>query len=411
MRPPRVSVVVPSLARPRELTRCLAALGQLRYRPFEIVVVACAAGRDAIAGHAVPWLRVVPNTGTGIGAARNAGIDAAAGEIVAFIDDDAVPEPTWLDHLVAAMEDTGASAATGHVRGRNGISFQWRDRVIRRDGSIDHRPGDGDLPLAPPAGAGVTMLEGTNMAFRRDILAALGGFEPAFRFYLDDADIALRLHDAGELSAVVPLAQVHHGFAPSARRRRDRMPLDLFDIGRSLAIFLRAHLSREAAPAALALHREGERRRLLRAMVAGLCEPRDIGRLLARFDDGAREGMAAPFGTARDVAAPPAGAVFREDVPPDPVILVGRPWSRREMRRAARAAAARGVAPSLFVFGPTALFHRMRYDAAGYWEQAGGLFGRSDRDAPLFRFRTFRQRLAEETGRVAKVRGLPESRT
>jgi hypothetical protein len=53
----------------------------------------------------------------------------------------------------------------------------------------------------------------------------------------------------------------------------------------------------------------------------------------------------------------------------------------------------------------------VRYDPAGYWEQAGGLFGRSDRDAPLFRFRTFRQRLADEAARVARVRGLPETRT
>jgi GT2 family glycosyltransferase len=411
MGPPRVSVVVPSLARPLELVRCLAALGQLCYRPFEIVVVACAAGRDAIAGHDAPWLRVIPNAGTGIGAARNAGIDLAAGEVVAFIDDDAVPEPTWLDHLVAALEETGAPAVTGHVRGRNGISFQWRDRVIRRDGFIETRPCDDDRPRVPPAGAGVTMLEGTNMAFRRDILAALGGFEPAFRFYLDDADIALRLHDAGHPTAVAPLAQVHHGFAASVRRRRDRMPLDLFDIGRSLAIFLRAHLGAEAAPAALALHRDGERRRLLRAMIAGLCEPRDIGRLLARFDEGVREGMAASFGIARDIATPPAGAAFRQDAHPNPVVLSGRPWSRGSLRRAAAAAAARGAAPSLFVFGPTALYHRVRYDPAGYWEQAGGLFGRSDRDAPLFRFRTFRQRLADEAARVARVRGLPETRT
>ena len=408
---PRVSVVVPSLARPRELGRCLAALGQVRYRPLEIVVVACAVGRAAITDHAAPWLRVVPNAGDGIAAARNAGIDAAAGEIVAFVDDDAVPEPTWLDHLVAALEETGAPAATGHVRGRNGISFQWRDRVIRRDGFIDIRPGGGDLPCVLPASAGVTMLEGTNMAFRRDILDALGGFEPAFRFYLDDADIALRLNNAGHPAAVAPLAQVHHGFAPSVRRRRDRMPLDLFDIGRSLAIFLRAHLGAEAAPAALALHRDGERRRLLRAMIAGLCEPRDVGRLLARFDDGARDGGEATFSVARAVAAAPAGAVFRQDAHPNPVILAGRPWSRGALRRAAAVAAARGAAPSLFVFGPTAMYHRMRYDPAGYWEQAGGLFGRSDRNAPLLRFRSFRRRLAEETGRVAKVRGLPETRT
>jgi GT2 family glycosyltransferase len=373
------------------------------------VVVACEAGRTAIAGPGRPWLRVIPNAGNGIGAARNDGIDAAAGAIVAFLDDDAVPEPAWLDHLVAAMEETGAPAATGHVRGRNGISFQWRDRAIGRDGFVATRPTGGEAPRVPAASTGITMLEGTNMAFRREVLVALGGFDEAFRFYLDDADIALRLFDAGHAAAVVPLAQVHHGFAPSVRRRRDRMPTDLHDIGRSLAIFLRAHFGPGETPVALAAHREGERLRLVRYMVAGLCEPRDVGRLLARFDEGSREGLTAPFGMGREIASAPSGASFRKDAIPEALILAGR--SRRPLRETAAGAAACGKTPSLFLFGPSALYHHVRYDEAGYWEQAGGLFGRADRAASLVRFRTFRQRLAEETGRVAKVRGLPETPT
>jgi O-antigen biosynthesis protein len=409
-RPP-VSVVVPSLGRPRDLVRCLMGLSQLRYRPCEVVVVACAVGRAAIAGMARPWLRVIPNGASGIAAARNDGIASAAGEIIAFIDDDAVPEPTWLDHLVGAMEETGAAAATGFVRGRNGISFQWRNRRIRPDGFIDTRPHLGEAPLLPPGNDGIAMLEGTNMAFRRNVLAALGGFDPAFRFYLDDADIALRLHDAGHAAAVVPLAQVHHGFAASTRRRRDRMPTDLHDIGRSLAIFLRAHLGHAATPAALALHREGERRRLIRSMIAGRCEPRDVARLLTGFDDGAREGMIAKSGGRRDLPAPPAGNAFRQDAVAVPMILAGWTLSRRALRRAAAEAAAAGAAPSLFLFGPSALYHQVRHDEAGFWEQSGGLFGRSDRDAPLLRLSNFRKRLAEETGRIAEVRGLSQCPT
>jgi O-antigen biosynthesis protein len=345
MHRPPVSVVVPSLGRPAELVRCLTALGQLTYRPHEVVVVACEAGRSAIARQADrPWLRVVPNSGTGIAAARNDGIGAAAGAIVAFIDDDAVPEPTWLHHLVAAMEETGAPAATGFVRGRNGISFQWRDRTIRRDGFIDTRGDSGVAPRIPPHGSGIVMLEGTNMAFRRDVLAGLGGFDPAFRFYMDDADISVRLSDAGHAAAVAPLAQVHHSFAPSVRRRRDRMPTYLHDNGRSLAIFLRAH-GAEGMPQLLAAHREGERRRLIRCMVAGLAEPRDVRRLLASFDEGVRDGMVAAFGAARAVAVPPAGAEFRdEEVSHAPRILSGRSWSRRRLRAEAAGAAARGDA-------------------------------------------------------------------
>jgi O-antigen biosynthesis protein len=409
---PPVSVIVPSLGRPTQLARCLLALGQLRYRPYEVIVVACEDGLAAIDRHRDdPHIRAFPNQGAGISAARNAGIAEAEGDIVAFIDDDAVPEPTWLDHLVSAMEETGAAAATGYVRGRNGISYQWRGRSIRRDGFIVPLGLDGEAPSIPPREAGAVMLEGTNMAFSRDALMRLAGFDPAYRFYMDDADIALRLFDAGLETALVPLAQVHHGFAASRLRRQDRMPTDLHDIGRSLAIFLRSHLGAADMAAALSLHRESERRRVLRYMVSGHGEPRDVRMLLGRFDEGCRDGMRAAFG-ARPVMEKRKGrAAFREDPVPGVRIIAGRVWSRRSLRREVEEAVTNGDIVSLFRFGPTSLYHRVSFDPCGYWEQAGGLFGRSERDDPLVRLWSFRRRLAREVRRVAKVRGLPISGT
>jgi GT2 family glycosyltransferase len=407
---PAVSVVVASLGRPRELDRCLTALRRLTYRPFEVVAVACEPGRSAAAPHAaVPWVRFIPNRGTGLGAARNDGIAAAAGEIVAFLDDDAVPEPTWLDHLVDALAVTGASAATGAVRGRNGISFQWRGRAIRRDAFVETMPDAGCPPRVPASGT--PMLEGTNMAVRRDVLLSLGGFDPAFRFYLDDADLALRLSDAGHRTAIVPLAEVHHGFAASDRRRADRMPTDLHDVGRSLALFLRAHLGTAGAPGVLGLHRDAERRRLLRYMVSGHAEPRDVAALLATFDAGAAEGAGEAARAPRTLAPTGAEARFCDGPVPLPRIMAGRHLSRRALRRAAADAAANGDTISLFLFSPTALYHRVRFDPAGFWEQTGGLFGRAERSEPLLRFEGLARRLDREVARVATVRGLPGARS
>ncbi len=135
MTAPSVSVVVVSRARPGELRRCLLGLFQLDYPAFEIVLVADPLGlRAAEASGYQGRIKTVAFDEANISAARNLGIQAAAGEIVAFIDDDAVPEPAWLTHLSAAFEADDVEAAGGYVRGRNGdrVPIPWR--LARRRG-------------------------------------------------------------------------------------------------------------------------------------------------------------------------------------------------------------------------------------------------------------------------------------
>ncbi|WP_375687454.1 glycosyltransferase family 2 protein [Pseudooceanicola sp. LIPI14-2-Ac024] len=97
-------MVVVSRGRPGPLALCLDALSRLRYAPYEIVVVADPAGLQAVAAAGLDGLvKTVAFDVPNISAARNAGIAAAAGEVVAFIDDDAVPEPCWLHHLAGGL--------------------------------------------------------------------------------------------------------------------------------------------------------------------------------------------------------------------------------------------------------------------------------------------------------------------
>lgn len=408
MTAPPVSVVIVSRDRPGALTRCLTGLGQLYYHPYEVVAVADAPGRDAVAAHPLGnRVKSVAFDTANISAARNAGIAAAGGAIVAFIDDDAVPEPSWLDHLTAPIADGQAEMTGGFVLGRNGIGFQWRARVVDETGHASEVEAPGTTPFAPvPRPGDAVKTEGTNMAASRAHLAALGGFDPRFRFFLDETDLNLRSARAGGRTILVPLAQVHHGFASSPRRRADRTPLSLFDIGASAELFWNKH----SDPARVAGARQAliaeQRARLDRLLVRGAAEPRDLRRLLATLTAGLDEGRARAETQAPppDLSQPPAFFALH-DTPPgrEMAFLGGRGRDSARLRAEALAEVARGGRASLTLLDRGFRRHNVRFTEDGIWLQRGGRLGRSDR-AERPTQQSFDDRAASEKRRVEPVR-------
>lgn len=403
-----VSVVVVSRGRPKELGLCLTAISQLYYDKFELVVVADAPGLAAVracglAKKAKTVLFEEPN----MAVARNLGIAQAAGEIVAFVDDDAVPEPGWLHHLAAVFKDSEIAAAGGYVRGRNGISFQYTGQMVDAFGASTPLLHTGDMPVIVKGSAKHALKTvGTNCAFRRGVFASLGGFNPAFAYYLDETEFNIRLAKAGMLTAIVPLAQVHHHRAASEFRTASGMPHSLYQIGASVAVLLRIHAPGSDHDFPISQARAVQRARLIGFLVSGACEPKDVQRLLKTFDAGVADGRA------REIS-PPAkikrgGATFvnmrADGAGPKHKIVSGFRLSQKKIRREASAAVSPGSAISLYIFSRTALYHRVRYHPDGFWEQSGGLFGRADRSEPLFRFLTLAKRVETEDHRVAAVR-------
>lgn len=404
------SVIIVSHGRSEALRRCLTGVGQLHYPMFETVVVAdSAATRDLDASPLSGQIKLITVDEENISAARNLGIASAAGEIVAFIDDDAVPEPTWLTHLMAAFDDAEVSAAGGFVRGRNGISWQWRARTLDHGGTSHALTLDSDRPVVlHPAHGQAIKTEGTNMAFRRDVLAQLGGFDPAFRFFLDESDLNMRLAREGLATAIVPLAEVHHGFAESTRRRRDRVPRDLFEIGASHSAFLLRHCPDAERRAERAAFRTEQRKRLLRHLVAGRLEPRDVRRLMARLEQGFRDGETrVPVGLPPLTRSADGFRQFSPCTPLEPKLHVGRWRNRSKIRQEAARDVAAGHLTTVMLFSPTSFFGHVAFTEGGYWEHQGGQFGKMDRQDPLFKFRTLKEKARTEIERVALLRGLP----
>lgn len=404
----RASVVIVSRGRPDTLCLCLAGVARLRRATYEVIVVADPGG--CAAARALPFarqLKLIEFNRANISEARNLGIAQAAGDVVAFIDDDAVPEPRWLDHLLAVFADTRVAAAGGFVRGRNGISFQWKARTVDDTGQAHPIEVDDTRAtlLTPPAGRAVKT-EGTNMAVRRDVLADLGGFDPAYRFYMDETDLNMRLARAGHATAIVPLAQVHHAYASSTRRSADRAVTDLRDIGASQMVFLRRHHpDAEAWPEIIGTVRAEQRKRLLEQMVDGRLEPGDIGRILRGFDAGVTEARARALPFMPRIPASPRGFLPFASRATGPVeVLSGRIWSRARLRRQAAERAEQGATVSLYLFSHTGLFHTVRFLPEGVWLQRGGLWGRSERDDPVWRWWRFASRVRRETARCAHLR-------
>ena len=405
MTAPMVSVVVVSRHRPDLLKRCIIGLSQQIYPSYEIVVVADPDGLEALDDFK-GRLKTIAFDRPNISGARNLGIENSAGEIVAFIDDDSVPEPTWLSELVKGFSIGGVAATGGFVRGRNGITFQWKAGCVDETGTrceIESR----SEPFVPVLATNeVAKLEGTNMAVRQDALIHIGGFDPAFQYFLDETDMCRRLASAGYSIAFAPRAEVHHGFAANPSRSENRAPKTLFELGASKTVFLRKHANYADIESDLALFRTSQRARLLSYMTYGPIEPQDIRRLMRTLDEGFEEGRNRPLTQNELTMQHSAFLSFRTTASSASVVLKGRTWQRARLRAQARALRDQGHIVTVFLFGPSFRRHHVRFEDPGIWVQSGGLWGRSDRTVSPNLFQGFHSRVAGEIRRCRSQRDI-----
>jgi len=178
---PRASVVVITRERPEDLTRCLNGLMALPDDGQEVIVVDNRPQTDAtvrvVSGYG-DGVRYVREDVPGSSAARNRGLREARNEVVAFIDDDAVPDPGWLRGLVRNFRDPRVLAVTGLVMPLElETPAQEEFETYSPHGRGFHRQTFSAathyaLHVAP---IGVS----ANMALRGDIIEVVGAFDEA----------------------------------------------------------------------------------------------------------------------------------------------------------------------------------------------------------------------------------------
>ena len=173
-RPTDISVVVPSRNRPRELARCLAALHEQRTEASYEVIVVDDGSSPPLDGVLTPdpRLRVVRGPGRGPARARNAALQVARGAIVAFTDDDTIPDSSWLAAALSYLNEH--PEAVGVEGPTHSTPFDYLEAH-----SVDRREPGGYVTA--------------NIAFRRSILLLEGGFSDEFPApHCEDLDLAFR---------------------------------------------------------------------------------------------------------------------------------------------------------------------------------------------------------------------------
>jgi len=191
----------------RTIRECLEGIGKLRYPNYETIVVDDGSTDGAGDIAAEYDVRLIRTENQGLSAARNLGWQSAAGEIVAYIDDDARPDPDWLTYLAAAFlkED---------YAGVGGPNIPVPD-----DGDtancIANSPGGPAHVLLSDCEA--EHIPGCNMAFRRSWLEAINGFDAQFRQAGDDVDICWRTRERGGKLGFSPAAMVWHHYRRTVR--------------------------------------------------------------------------------------------------------------------------------------------------------------------------------------------------
>jgi GT2 family glycosyltransferase len=197
---PRVSVVVCTYNGAHLIRDCMEGLMRLEYPDFEVIVVSDGSTDQTAQIVSEYPFRLISTENRGLSAARNTGMRAATGEIVAYTDDDARPDPHWLQYLAHSFKKYRFAGVGGPNLAPVGDGL-IADCVANAPGGPIH------VLLSNRV---AEHIPGCNMAFRHDVLQEVGGCDPIYRVAGDDVDLCWRVQQAGGTIGFHPAALVWH---------------------------------------------------------------------------------------------------------------------------------------------------------------------------------------------------------
>jgi glycogen(starch) synthase len=291
------SVVINTDGRREHLERTLASLRFLSYDNFEVCIVhgPTPDGTKELLQQHEKEIKIAACPVRNIAQSRNIGIALATGDIIAFVDDDAIPEPEWLTDLAKSYRTPEVGAAGGFVYDNTGVTFQTEFETTDRLGYPDSSWRNPAPHTNFPFSAVYPHLLGTNCSIRRSALLEIGGFDEEYEYFLEETDVCCRLNDAGFKIDQRADAFVHHKYAPSEIRNEHKILSNWYSLIKNRIYFglrnARYHHSlREIIEAGLRdINRYGSD--LRRGLADGVYKPEDLDRFKAQSDAAIEDGI------------------------------------------------------------------------------------------------------------------------
>jgi GT2 family glycosyltransferase len=211
----KLSVVIVTYNRCKDLEECLNSLFSTNEPPNEIIVVdsnSTDCTRDLVKSYPLKYININERS---MVKARNIGFQHAKGEVVAYLDDDVVVSKDWSKYILEPYKDELVGGVVGRVVSYDYSGVLYLSTKYMAIGKVFNNGlilGNFDIPTQHPIE--VDTLIGCNMSFRRDLLIKAGGFDENFRgsCFRDDTDISLRLKRLNYKLIYHPKAIVRHKF-------------------------------------------------------------------------------------------------------------------------------------------------------------------------------------------------------
>lgn len=238
------SVVIPTYNRAAYIGTCLEHVRRQTVKPVEVVVVDSSPGdeteRVVRSWDGVTYVRSGHGRGS-TATSRAIGVARTSGQVIAYLDDDAFPAPTWLAELLRRYGPDDVAGVGGRTdNGRPEEEHEGLDQVgkLLPNGVLT-----GYFAAVTPGDVEVDHLLGANMSVRRDVLEELGGIRDLYpgTCLREESDIALRARSAGYRLIYTPDAVVRHVGGTYARGRRFDLRYEYYG-ARNHAVLLRTAL-------------------------------------------------------------------------------------------------------------------------------------------------------------------------